>query len=225
MKEVTFNEKNKELNIFDVFCTYVNDYKIVYAKDIKNRYLQRFYKQFSEKLPDHPDETRDFFLYTFSKNLDWITVYFVCSHFECGSSDYIAKLLKICKKIERKAQTHTEIIYLSFPYEVLILGWLAVLETIHREDYKFGEKMKKEKRRSLTERMKKLVCKIFTHRWITVVETATFSKSEFFYECSRCKTKEVGRFSENGGMVVRRHSRRIEVRPKENDNFKGDGKT
>ncbi|MCG3254944.1 MAG: hypothetical protein KAU62_02565 [Candidatus Heimdallarchaeota archaeon] len=145
MKEVTFNEKNKELNIFDVFCTYVNDYKIVYAKDIKNRYLQRFYKQFSKKLPDHPDETRDFFLYTFSKNLDWITVYFVCSHFECGSSDYIAKLLKICKKIERKAQAHTEIIYLSFPYEVLILGWLAVLETIHREDYKFGEKMTKEK--------------------------------------------------------------------------------
>ena len=65
-----------------------------------------------------------------------------------------------------------------------------------------------------------LICKIITHRCTTVIETATFSKSESFYECSRCGLKEPSRISESGGLIVRKGSKEIICRPKENDYFK-----
>ncbi len=64
-----------------------------------------------------------------------------------------------------------------------------------------------------------LLCKIIGHKWKNVIETATFSPTEFFYECSRCPARKEGEISEKGFVIKYAVT---EVRPKQNDNFKGE---
>lgn len=124
------------VNIFDVWHMNVDECKRVFAKDIKTTLLRQFYYSFYDKLPDHPDENNDFFLFTYHRDFDWVDIHFVCSHFECTTTGYVKKLIKITKKIEKKNFSYTDISYMSGIFEVLILSWLGIYDSSFcKEDF------------------------------------------------------------------------------------------
>ncbi len=64
-----------------------------------------------------------------------------------------------------------------------------------------------------------LLCKIIGHKWKNVIETAVFSQTTYFHECSRCLITKEAEISEKGFVIKYAIT---EIRPKENDNFKGE---
>ncbi len=69
------------------------------------------------------------------------------------------------------------------------------------------------------ERKMSLLCKIIGHKWKNVIETAVFSQTVYFHECSRCLITKEGSISEKGFVMQYAIT---EIRPKEDDNFKGE---
>ncbi len=70
-----------------------------------------------------------------------------------------------------------------------------------------------------TERKMSLLCKIIGHKWKNVIETAVFSQTTYFHECSRCLITKEAEISEKGFVIKYAIT---EIRPKENDNFSGE---
>jgi superfamily II helicase len=69
------------------------------------------------------------------------------------------------------------------------------------------------------ERKMSLLCKIIGHKWKNVIETAVFSQTTYFHECSRCLITKEAEISEQGFVIKYAVT---EIRPKEDDNFSGE---
>ena len=128
----------KTLDIYELTYSVI-DYRKKSMKDVENKYIRKFYSLFQKFLPDHPNAKSDYVIYTLDK-LDTIvsstTLYIVFTHFECYNRQYLKKLVKILKILEKRAQAYPEIVYLNANSQKLVIRVYADGNDLLDEDIK-----------------------------------------------------------------------------------------